>query len=88
MNDEEQRRRIATLIVDLIQEFIQESDELSEVLEEASKEGYDVLLTIMSGVMIRRRDEAEDTPLPDKFELTQRDKEFLESIGVAVSEEE
>ena len=88
MNDEEQRRKLATIIADLIQEFIQESEDLSDVLEEAGNDGYDVFLTIMSGVMIRRRDQAEKNPLPDTFELTQFDKEFLESIGIATSEEQ
>lgn len=88
MNDEEHRRRIATVITELIHEFIQDSDELADVMQEAREEGYDVLLSIMSGVIIRRRDDEKETPLPDTFELTEQDKEFLASIGVAASEEE
>ncbi len=88
MSDEEQRKKFAILIADIIQEILQDSDDLSSILEEASEEGYDVLLTVFSGVMIRRREIEEETPLPTTFELTESDKQFLESIGIAIPEEE
>ncbi|MCP4404632.1 MAG: hypothetical protein GY801_45930 [bacterium] len=95
MSDEEQKQQFAIMIADIIQELLQDSDELSEILETASDEGYDIFLTVFSGIMIRRRDEddveAEDTapgPLPIKFEFTEMDKEFLQSIGVRIPAEE
>ncbi len=91
MNDEERRKKIAMMIADLIQELLQESEDLTEILEDASDDGYDVLLTIFSGVMIRRRDnedeEEETQHFPITFEFTKHDKEFLESIGVSPPEE-
>lgn len=88
MNDEEQRKKFAAMIADLIQELLQDSEDLSAILEEAHSEGYDVFLTIFSGIMLRRRKEEEKKPIPAKFELTESDKEFLESIGLTIPEEE
>lgn len=91
MNDEEQRKQLAMMIADIIQELLRDSDELAAILEEASEEGYDVLLTIFSGILIRRREEEEDiekdNSLPLKFELTPSDIEFLQSIGISPPEE-
>ncbi|GAK54946.1 hypothetical protein U27_01777 [Candidatus Vecturithrix granuli] len=89
MHDEERRKYFAMLIADIIQDLLRDSDELSEILETASKEGYDIFLTIFSGIMIRERDDEEKSaPLPPKFEFTQFDKEFLQSIGVRLPDEE
>ena len=84
MNDEEQRKKIAMMIADLIQELLYDSVDLTEILEEARDDGYDIFLTVFSGIMIRRRDEEEEDahPLPIKFEFTEFDKEFLQSIGI------
>ena len=90
MSDEEQKKKFAIMIADLIQELLRDSEDLSAILEEANKEGYDIFLTILSGIMIRRQEEAqdEDKPLPAKFEFTELDKEFLQSIGIRIPEEE
>ena len=59
MNDEEQRKQFAMMIADVIQELLKDSEELSAILEEANAEGYDIFLTILSGIMIRRREETD-----------------------------
>ena len=97
MSDEEQKQQFAIAIADIIQDLLQDSDELSDILEAAREEGYDVLLTVFSGIMIQRRDERENAeedennapaPLPIKFEFSEMDKKFLRSIGVRVPREE
>ncbi len=92
MHDEERRKYFAMLIADMIQDLLRDSDELSEILKAASEEGYDIFLTIFSGIMIRQREDSEkpeqSSPLPPKFEFTQFDKEFLQSIGVRPPGEE
>ena len=96
MSDEEQKQQFAIMIADIIQDLLQDSDELTEILEAASDDGYDIFLTVFSGIMIRRRDEDEvgndedstPGPLPIKFEFTEMDKEFLQSIGVQIPSEE
>lgn len=90
MSDEEQRKKFAMIIADIIQDLLRDSDDLSTILEEVNKEGYDVLLTISSGILIRRREdkEEEEKPLPAHFEFSQSDKEFLQSIGITIPEEE
>ena len=92
MSDEEQRKKLAMMIADVIQELLRDSEDLAIILEEATDEGYDIFLTIFSGIMIRRREERQqkqdDLPLPSKFEFTESDKEFLQSIGVQIPEEE
>ena len=91
MHDEEQRKKFAMMIADVIQDLLRDSDDLSAILEEANQEGYDILLTIFSGIIVRRREEHQDreqaSSLPEKFEFTQSDKEFLQSIGIQISEE-
>ncbi len=88
MNDEGQRKKFAMMIADAIQELLQESDELTGILEEAADEGYDVFLTVFSGIMIRRRGEGEKAkPLPMKFEFTELDKKFLQSVGIRPPDE-
>ena len=94
MNDEEQRKRFAMMIADVIHQVLQESDDLTDILAEASDEGYDIFLTVFSGVMLQRRDDKKtnaktgETPLPEKFEFSQFDREFLQSIGIRPPEEE
>ena len=90
MSDDEQKKKFAIMIADVIQELLRDSEDLSAILEEANKEGYDIFLTILSGIMIRRQEESQDEgkPLPSKFEFTEFDKEFLQSIGIRVPEEE
>ncbi len=90
MNDEEQRKKFAMMIADTIQGLLQESEDLTEILEKAANEGYDIFLTVFSGILIRRRDEGEEddaSPLPIKFEFTKYDKEFLQSIGIRPPDE-
>ena len=89
-NDEEQRKKFAIMIADVIQELLRDSEDLSAILEKANEEGYDIFLTILSGIMIRRQEESqhEDNPLPVKFEFTKFDKEFLQSIGIRIPEED
>ena len=94
MNEEEHKKRLAILIADAIQHLLRDSDELASILEDAYEEGYDVFLSIFSGIMVRRREMyseepeiANEKPLPRKFEFTDFDKEFLKSIGIQVSEE-
>lgn len=88
MKKEEHQRRIAIMIADRVREALRDCDELSELLEEARDDGYDVLLSIISGIIVRRRDgdAAKDSeqPLPITFEFTDSDKEFLQSIGIQV----
>lgn len=66
---------------------------MTDILAEASAEGYDIFLTVFSGVMLRRRDDEKtnaktEIPLPEKFEFSQFDREFLQSIGIRPPEEE
>lgn len=96
MSEEEQRKKLATLIADVIQRLLRDSDELTELLEQAHEEGYDIFLSILSGIVVRRREEEEEEKeekrssdselLPLKFEFTEADKTFLQSIGIQVSE--
>lgn len=89
MHDEEHRKKLAILIADIIHDLLQESDDLADVLEEAQKEGYDVFLTILSGIVIRRHDEktsAADQETAVAFEFTESDKQFLASIGIQAPE--
>ncbi len=84
MKKEDQRKRIAVMIANRIQEVLRESDELTELLEEARDDGYNVLLTVFSGIIVRRREGEDAPPLPIKFEFTDFDKDFLHSIGIQV----
>lgn len=91
MSDEAQRKKFALMIADVIQQLVRDSDELATVLGKAHAEGYDIFLSIFSGIAIRRRGEtspvkAEQTkePLPLKFEFTESDQAFLKSIGIQV----
>lgn len=98
MNEEEQRKRFAIMIADTIQQILRESDDLSGLLRQAHKEGYDVFLSIFSGVIVRRKhtdgdddDDAEmasetASSLPEVFEFTEEDRAFLKSIGIQVTE--
>lgn len=99
MNEEERRKELATQIADTIQHILRDSEELSELLEQAHHEGYAVLLSIFSGVVVRRKETddeepaAEDesspdnhVPLPEEFEFTEQDRAFLKSIGIHVTE--
>jgi predicted deacetylase len=93
MYDEEPKRKFAIMIADAIQQMLRNSDELTEILEEAQEEGYDVVLSIFSGIMIRRRDqadedgEADEQELPETFQFSDADKEFLQSIGIQVPDD-
>lgn len=93
MSEDEHKKRLAMMIADAIQHLLRDSDELADILEEAHDEGYDIFLSIFSGIMIRRRgehteeEEVEEEPLPMTFEFTKFDKEFLKSIGIQVPEE-
>ncbi len=93
MNEEEQRKKLALMIADVIQELLRDSDELAAILGKAQEEGYDIFLSIFSGIVIRRREEAQsagerkvrgEESLPLKFEFTKSDKDFLQSIGIQV----
>jgi hypothetical protein len=93
MNEEEQKKKLALMIADVIQQLLRDSDELADLLGKAQEEGYDIFLSIFSGIVIRRREEAtgegrkraeEEASLPLKFEFTKSDKEFLKSIGIQV----
>ncbi len=89
MHDEEHRKKLAILIADIIHDLLQESDDLADVLEEAQEEGYDVFLTILSGIVIRRHDEktsVADQETAVAFEFTESDKQFLASIGIQAPE--
>jgi hypothetical protein len=98
MNEEEQKKQFALSIADVIQQLLRESDELAEILEYVREEGYDVFLSIFSGIVIKRHnekrsDEADDEgaqeldPLPLTFQFTEADKVFLKSIGIQAPEE-
>ncbi len=96
MNEDEQRKRLAIMIADAIQQILRESNELSGLLRQAHQEGYDVILSIFSGVVVRRKHseetDDEDThqketaSLPEVFEFTEQDRAFLKSIGIQVTE--
>ena len=88
MNDENQRRRIATMVADAIREVLNESDEVQGLLREAADEGYDVLLSVVSGIMVRRSERRRDEPLPITFEFSEFDKQFLKSVGIQVPVEQ
>lgn len=92
MNNEDQRRRIATMVADAIRAVLKDSDELQELLREASDDGYDVLLSVFSGIMVRRRESEHEKgeqrqPLPITFEFSDFDKQFLKSVGIQVPTE-
>ena len=80
MNEEEQKKEFAIMIADVIQQLLRESDELAELLTRAHQEGYEVFLSIFSGIVIKRQDkdstketETEEkgaSILPEKFEFT------------------
>jgi hypothetical protein len=92
MNEEEQKKQFAIMIADTIQQLLRGSDELAELLTRAHQEGYEVFLSIFSGIVVKRQDEepsakpdADDqnsAPLPEKFEFTDSDRAFLKSIGI------
>lgn len=96
MNEEEQKKQFAIMIADVIQQLLRESDELAELLTRAHQEGYEVFLSIFSGIVIKRQDEdpserpdadeQNSSPLPEKFEFTDSDRVFLKSIGIQVPE--
>ncbi len=95
MSEDEQKKRLALMIADVIQQLLRDSDELADILGKAHSEGYDIFLSVFSGIVIRRRGEAdsERTPraqteeaLPLTFEFTEADKAFLKSIGIQVPE--
>jgi len=96
MHEDEQRKRLAIMIADVIQQLLRESDDLAEILRQAHQEGYDVFLSIFSGIIVRRKDSEdteeaadipeEDQPLPEHFEFTEHDRAFLKSIGIQVPE--
>jgi hypothetical protein len=92
MSDEEQKKQFAIMIADAIQQLLRESDELAELLTWAHQEGYEVFLSIFSGIVIKRQgenlsessdaDDQNSAPLPEKFEFTDSDRAFLKSIGI------
>ena len=92
MSEDEQKKKLALMIADVIQQLLRDSDELADILGQAQEEGYDIFLSIFSGIVIRRREEAQsegemvekEKLLPLKFEFTESDKEFLKSIGIQV----
>jgi len=95
MSEEEQKKKLALMIADVIQQLLRDSDELADILGKAQEEGYDIFLSIFSGIVIRRREEPpgegrkgakEEDFLPLKFEFTKSDKEFLKSIGIQVTD--
>lgn len=96
MNEDEQRKRLAIMIADTIQQILRDSDDLSGLLRHAHQEGYDVFLSIFSGVIVRRKhaDDDDETGmaseetslLPEVFEFTEDDRAFLKSIGIQVTE--
>jgi hypothetical protein len=97
MNEDEKRKELAIKIADTIQHALRESDELARLLEQAQQEGYNVFLSIFSGVIVRRKptEDAEEAdediheeglPLPEHFEFTEKDRAFLKSIGIQVPE--
>ncbi len=97
MSEDEQRKRLAIMIADTIQQLLRESNELTDLLQQARQDGYDVLLSIFSGVVVRRKpsegseddeetSQEETSPLPEVFEFTKEDRAFLKSIGIQVTE--
>jgi hypothetical protein len=58
MNEEEQRKQLAIAISDVIQHLLRDSDELAEALEHAHQAGYDVFLSFLSGIVVRRKEAA------------------------------
>ena len=94
MSEDDHKKRLAMLIADAIQHLLRDSDELADILEEAHEEGYDIFLSIFSGIVIRRRGETQSEVrrkageefLPLEFEFTESDKEFLRSIGIQIPE--
>jgi len=91
MSEDEQKKKLALMIADAIQQLLRDSDELAKILGKAHEEGYDIFLSILSGIVIRRRGETlrrtqEEESLPLKFEFTKSDKEFLQSIGIQIPE--
>ncbi|PIE28980.1 hypothetical protein CSA57_10995 [candidate division KSB3 bacterium] len=90
MRDEEQKQQFAMAIAGILQELLQGSEKLNEIFETAREKGYDILLTVFSGIMIQRRNERAETPSPlmTGFRFSETDKKFLRSIGVQVPSED
>lgn len=94
MSEEERKQHLAVMVADVIQDLLRNSEELSNILNHAHAEGYNVLLSIVSGVVVRRRETASpdaapvssEEPLPLSLEFNEADKAFLHSIGIRATD--
>ena len=87
MRADDPKEKYAMILANTIQHLLRNSDELRDILKEAHEEGYEILLTIFSGIIVQeRRKQQPDNPeaWPDTFEFTEFDKDFLQSIGIQV----
>jgi hypothetical protein len=62
MEDEEIRNKIIQMITEAIQNSLKDSQELSNALELAGQEGYEIVLSVFSGILLHKRDDLQEKP--------------------------
>jgi len=81
----EERKRVQKYIIQMskiIGELLNSSEELHQLLKQIESEGYKVnigFVTLVSGGEVHKKAEL-------RFELTDKDKEFLKNIGIRYDE--
>lgn len=80
MGDEEIRNRIIQMITEAIQNSLKDSTELSDALELAEQEGYEIVLSVFSGILLHKKDESqnetEEETLEKEEDLISREEGF------------
>ncbi len=84
MEDEEIRNKIIQMITEAIQNSLRDSQELSNALELAGQEGYEIVLSVFSGILLHKRDdrpdnseeEEETSPIEEVVDVGQREEGF------------
>jgi hypothetical protein len=72
MEDEDIRNRIIQLITEAIQNSLKDSTELSDALELAEQEGYEIVLSVFSGILLHKKGDTPDTS--KKEEISQKEE--------------
>ncbi|HWP49416.1 MAG TPA: hypothetical protein VNM22_19820 [Candidatus Limnocylindrales bacterium] len=83
MEDEEIRNKIIQMITEAIQNSLRDSQELSNALELAGQEGYEIVLSVFSGILLHKRDDLQDKseeeetlPAEEVVDTSQREEGF------------
>jgi hypothetical protein len=84
MEDEEIRNKIIQMITEAIQNSLRDSQELSNALELAGQEGYEIVLSVFSGILLHKRDDLQDKseeeeetlPVEEVVDTNQREEGF------------